>query len=239
MKHIPNLITLVNLLLGCAAILSVLQGHFYMAAYFVAGAALADFADGLAARALKVMSPIGKELDSLADMISFGLFPGAVLYTMLVLGQHPELTTAVDGQIHWWAFPAFVLSAASALRLALFNLDERQTEGFIGLSTPPSTILVVGLLLLFANDTMGLQLFLSQKEFIYPLVIILSVLLLSEIPMFSFKFKHLNWEGNALRFIFAAFAIILLVIWQEIALAPIVLVYIIINVIKHVNQRIR
>lgn len=239
MKHIPNLITLINLLFGCAAILSVLQGHFYMATYFIAGAALADFADGLVARALKVMSPIGKELDSLADMISFGLFPGAVLYTLLVLGQHPELTTAVNGEIHWWAFPAFVLSAASALRLAIFNLDERQTESFLGIATPPSTILVVGLMLLFANDTIGLKFILSQKEFIYPLIIVLSGLLLSEIPMFSFKFKHLHWEGNALRFIFAAFAITLLVIWQELALAPIMLVYIIINVIKYVNHRIR
>lgn len=234
MKHIPNLITLVNLLFGCAAILSVLQGHFYMATYFIAGSAIADFADGLVARALNVMSPVGKELDSLADMISFGLFPGAALYAVMVLGQHPTLSTAMDGQIHWWAFPAFALSAASALRLALFNLDERQTEGFLGLATPPATILVIGLMLLFANDTMGLKLFLSQKEFIYPLVIILSGLLLSEIPMFSFKFKHLHWEGNALRFIFAAFAIIILFLGQELALAPIVLLYIIVNVVKHI-----
>ena len=233
MKHIPNIITLINLLFGCAAILSVLQGHFYMATYFIAGAAIADFADGFVARMLNVMSPVGKELDSLADMISFGLFPSAILYTMLVLGQYPALDTAVDGQIHWWAFPAFVLSAASALRLALFNLDERQTEGFLGLATPAATILVVGLMLLFANDTMGLQSFLSQKIFIYPLIIILSALLLSEIPMFSFKFKHFHWEGNAQRFIFAALAITILTIWLELALAPIVLLYIIINVVKH------
>lgn len=220
-------------MLGCAAILSVLQGHYYTSAYFIAGAALADFADGLAARALNVMSPVGKELDSLADMISFGVFPATVLYTMLVLGQNPELNTVLDGQIHWYAFPAFVLAAASALRLAHFNLDERQTENFIGLSTPPSTIFVLGLMFLFANDYMGMRHFLSQEIVIYPIVIGLSVLLRSEISMFSFKFKHLNWEGNALRFIFVAFTIILFVLLQELALAPIVLLYIIINVFKH------
>lgn len=233
-KHIPNIVTLINLLFGCAAILSVLQGHFMMSAYFIAGSAIADFADGLLARALNVMSPVGKELDSLADMISFGLFPGAVLYTMMVLTEHTTLTSAMDGQIHWFAFPAFVLSAASALRLAHFNLDERQTEGFLGLATPAASILVVGLMLLFAQDTLGCKAWIAQKEVIYPLVLILSGLLLSEIPMFSFKFKHLHWEGNALRFIFAALSIILLVIGQELALAPIALLYIIINVVKYI-----
>jgi len=233
-KHIPNLITLLNLLLGCAAILSVLQGHFNMAAYFIAGAAAADFADGLLARALNVMSPVGKELDSLADMISFGLFPGAALYTIMVLTEDPTLMSAMDGQIHWWAFPAFILSAASALRLAHFNLDDRQADGFLGLATPACTILILGLMLLFARDTFSCQTWLAQKEVIYPLVIVLSSLLLSEIPMFSFKFKHLHWEGNALRFIFVALSIILLVIGQELALAPIALLYIITNVVKYI-----
>lgn len=237
MKQIPNLITLINLLCGCAALLSLFQGWYTATAWWLAGAALADFADGLAARALNVSSPVGKELDSLADLISFGLVPGAILYTLLVLGQFPQFFSPMEGGLHWFAFPGFVLTAFSALRLARFNLDERQTEGFIGLATPACTLLVLGLLMLYQQDSWGAQAWLGQKIVIYPLIGVLSYLLLAEIPMFSFKFKRLGWEGNTLRIIFAASSLILLVIWQEVALAPIVLIYILINIGQHLTAK--
>ncbi|MEL7222204.1 MAG: CDP-alcohol phosphatidyltransferase family protein [Bacteroidota bacterium] len=237
MKHIPNTITLINLLCGCAALLSLFQGWYTATAYWLAGAALADFADGLAARALSVSSPVGKELDSLADLISFGLVPGAILYTLLVVGQFPEYKDPMEGGLHWFAFPAFVLTAFSALRLARFNLDERQTEGFIGLATPACTLFVLGLLLLYQQDSWNAQAWLGQKVVLYPVIVVLSYLLLAEIPMFSFKFKRLSWEGNALRIIFAASSLVLLLIWQEVALAPIVSIYIFINIGKHLFNR--
>jgi CDP-diacylglycerol--serine O-phosphatidyltransferase len=233
MKQIPNLITLVNLLCGCAALLSLFQGWYFATAGWLAAAALADFADGLAARALNVSSPVGKELDSLADLISFGLVPGAILYTLLVLGAHPDFTNPMQGGIHWFAFPAFILTGASALRLARFNLDERQTEGFIGLATPACTIFILGLLMLYRADVPFFLAMIEQRFVIYALILALSWLLLAEIPMFSFKFKHLRWEGNALRIIFAAAALVFLLIWREVALAPIVLIYIIINIVRH------
>ena len=233
MKHIPNLITLVNLLCGCAALLSLFQGWYFATAGWLAAAALADFADGLAARALKVSSPEGKELDSLADLISFGLVPGAILYTLLILGAHPDFSNPMQGGIHWFAFPAFILTGASALRLARFNLDERQTEGFIGLNTPACTLFVLGLLMLYRAEIPFLLEMIEQRFVIYALILALSWLLLAEIPMFSFKFKHLRWEGNALRIIFAASALVFLLIWREVALAPIVLIYIIINIVRH------
>jgi len=233
MKQIPNLITLVNLLCGCAALLSLFQGWYFATAGWLAAAALADFADGLAARALKVSSPVGKELDSLADLISFGLVPGAILYTLLVLGAHPDFSNPMQDGIHWFAFPAFVLTGASALRLARFNLDERQTEGFIGLATPACTILVLGLLMLYCAEIPFFLEVIEQKFVMYALILALSWLLLAEIPMFSFKFKHLRWEGNALRIIFAAAALVFLLIWREVALAPIVLIYIITNIVRH------
>ena len=236
-RHIPNLITLINLLCGCAALLSLWQGFYTATALWLAGAALADFADGLAARALRVTSAEGKELDSLADLISFGLVPGAILYTLLVLSEFPEPAGVLSGGIHWFAFPAFILTAASALRLARFNLDERQTEGFIGLATPACTILVLGLLMIHARDFPPFAAFLDQKVVLYGLIALLSYLLLAEIPMFSFKFKHLRWEGNALRIIFAASALVLLLIWREVALAPIVLIYILINVVRHFTRK--
>ena len=233
MKHIPNLITLVNLLCGCAALLSLFQGWYFATAGWLAAAALADFADGLAARALKVSSPEGKELDSLADLISFGLVPGAILYTLLILGAHPDFSNPMQGGIHWFAFPAFILTGASALRLARFNLDERQTEGFIGLNTPACTLFVLGLLMLYRAEIPFLLEMIEQRFVIYALILALSWLLLAEIPMFSFKFKHLRWEGNALRIIFAASALVFLLIWRGVALAPIVLIYIIINIVRH------
>lgn len=202
-------------------------------AAWLAGAALADFGDGLAARALKVTSEEGKELDSLADLIAFGLVPGAILYTLLVLSENPDYTSPLMGGIHWAAFPAFILTGASALRLARFNLDERQTEGFIGLATPACTIFVLGLLMIHVRDFAPFSDWVTQKEVLYGLLLLLSYLLLAEIPMFSFKFKQLRWEGNALRIIFAALALILLLIWREVALAPIVLIYILINVVRH------
>lgn len=239
MKQIPNIITLINLLCGCAALLSLFQGWYMATAWWLGAAALADFADGFAARALKVSSPVGKELDSLADLISFGLVPGAILYTLLVVSQFPSLNSAIEGGLHWFAFPGFILTAFSALRLARFNLDERQTEGFIGLNTPACTLFVLGLLMLYQQDSWGAQAWLGQQIVIYPLIGLLSYLLLAEIPMFSFKFKHFGWEGNALRIIFAALSLVLLVIWQEVALAPIVLIYALINIGQHLTSKLQ
>ena len=236
-QQIPNLITLLNLLCGCAALICLWQGAYFATALFLAAAALADFADGLVARALKVTSDEGKELDSLADLISFGLVPGAILYTLLVLNENQFSTNVLEYGIVWSAFPAFLLTAASALRLARFNLDERQTEGFLGLATPASTIFVLGLLMIHANDFAPFADWVNQKMVLYGIILLLCYLLLAEIPMFSFKIKQLRWEGNALRIIFAALALILLVIWREVALAPIVLIYILINVFSHLSSK--
>ena len=236
-QQIPNLITLLNLLCGCAALLCLWQGAYFATALFLAAAALADFADGLVARALKVTSDEGKELDSLADLISFGLVPGAILYTLLVLSENQYSSYVLQDGIVWSAFPAFFLTAASALRLARFNLDERQTEGFLGLATPACTIFVLGLLMIYARDFAPFSDWVGQKAVLYGVILLLCYLLLAEIPMFSFKIKQLRWEGNALRIIFAALALILLVLWREVALAPIVLIYILINVVRHFSQK--
>lgn len=237
MRQIPNAITLLNLICGCAAILMVLQGQWYAAAAWLAGAALADFADGLVARALGVSSPEGKELDSLADVVSFGVAPGMVLYSMLVVGSGTVNSMPLENGIYWAGLPVFVLSAFSALRLARFNLDERQTEDFIGLATPACTLLVVGLMLLYAGGYWGAQSWLPRPMVIYPLVAVLSYLLVAEVPMFSFKFKHGGWQGNALRYIFAGAAVLLLLIWREAALAPIVLLYLALNMGRHLARK--
>jgi CDP-diacylglycerol--serine O-phosphatidyltransferase len=232
-RQLPNLITLLNLLCGAAALLSTLQGQYTLTAWFLLAGAVADFGDGLVARALGVSSPVGKQLDSLADLLSFGLVPGAILYVLLSIHAGADPAAPLQGQIVWSAFPAFVLTAASALRLARFNLDERQTEGFLGLATPACTLLVLGWLLAYQQDVLGMGAWLVKPVLLYPLIGVLSALLLSEIPMFSFKFKDLRWEGNAIRFIFAALSLVLVASLQELALAPIVLSYIVINLLRY------
>lgn len=237
-KHIPNSITLLNLLAGCAAIVFILDGQFEMAAWLLLIGGLADFADGFAARALHVSSALGKELDSLSDMVSFGVAPGAILYTMVVLGPAP-LTFEPGPGMYWPALPAFILTAFSALRLGKFNLDSRQSESFLGLPTPACTLLVAGLMLAYQSDFLGSRAWLGQAWVIYLLVALLSALLVSELPMFSLKFKSFKWEGNEIRFIFAAIAVILLLIWHQLALAPIIVVYILLNIAQVFIQKRR
>lgn len=232
--HIPNTITLLNLLCGCAALLSILHLEFYATAWWLVGAAFADFADGLAARALKVQSPVGKELDSLADAISFGLVPATILYVLLTLGPDPAANASLlDTGIHWPAFPAFLVAAFSVLRLGRFNLDTRQTDDFIGLPTPANTILILGILLLYVQNTFNCQAWLGHPVTLYGLIVILCWLLNAEIPMFSLKIKHFGWSGNELRYILAGAALPLLIWLRETALAPIMLLYILLNLGVH------
>lgn len=227
-KHIPNALTLANLLAGCIAVVCLLYQHYSAAIILLLAGGLADFADGFVARMLKVQSAIGRELDSLADMVSFGLAPGLMLYMMLQNGSGAEAT-----EVYLPGLPAFLLTGASALRLAKFNIDSRQTDQFLGLPTPAATMLVVGLLLWHQHDLWGSSVWLSQPASVYVLVAVLSWLLLSELPMFSFKFKKAGWQGNEIRIIFAAAALVSLLLAGVLALAPLVLGYIFLNMVRY------
>ncbi len=223
-RHIPNFITLINVFCGCCAIVSCLYGHFLYTFWFLFFGGLADYLDGMVARWLDVKSPLGKELDSLADMVSFGVVPGVILYMLLSKNIYPD---SIPLQITMAALPAFILSAASCFRLASFNIDERQTEDFIGLATPSSTMFVTGLMLIYHFDSFSLRDFVTNPYFLYIVIAILSYLLNAEIRMFSFKFKGFKWEGNEIRIIFAAVVLLLLVFFREAAFSLIVLTYVI------------
>jgi CDP-diacylglycerol---serine O-phosphatidyltransferase len=227
-KHIPNALTLANLLAGCVAVVCLLYQHYAAAVLLLLAGGVADFADGFVARMLKVQSAIGRELDSLADMVSFGLAPGVILYMMLQNGGEGEAT-----ELYLPGLPAFLLTGASALRLAKFNIDSRQTDQFLGLPTPAATMLVVGLLLWYQQDVWGCRVWLSQPVSLYGLVAVLSYLLLSELPMFSFKFKKGGWQGNEIRIIFAVVALVSLLLAGVLALAPLIFGYILLNVIRY------
>jgi CDP-diacylglycerol---serine O-phosphatidyltransferase len=232
LRHLPNAITLLNLFCGACASLCLLYGRLEWAIGLVALAALADLLDGLVARWLKVHSELGKQLDSLADMVSFGLVPGLILYVLIANALNGEWPHDLEIR----ALPAFLITLFSALRLGKFNLDERQTDGFLGLPTPGCTLFMIGLLGLHLSPEVFFN-FLLHPVALYAITILFSMLMVIEIPMFSFKFKSLQWTGNEIRIIFAAIAGLLLLLWQIKSLSAIVLLYILTSFFIYFSKR--
>ncbi|WP_375417884.1 CDP-alcohol phosphatidyltransferase family protein [uncultured Hymenobacter sp.] len=230
-KHLPNAITCLNLLCGCLALNCIFVGSaaeplrgLELGAYLVALAALADFADGLVARALRVSSAIGKDLDSLADMVSFGVVPGAILMQLL------RQATAGGAWSDWLPYAGFVVSIFSALRLAKFNNDTRQSDSFIGLPTPACTLVVASLPLILTHDRFELAPVLLNPWLLLGLTALLSGLLVAELPLFALKFKSLAWVGNQRRFLFLALTAGLLLLLQAAAVPLVVLLYVLLSV---------
>jgi len=220
-KHIPNTITCCNLISGCIATYFAFQGNFSLALLMIVIGAVFDFFDGMTARLLHVSSPIGKELDSLADDITFGFAPSAIIYQELTqLYQLPQ-------GYEWISFLAFIMAAFSALRLAKFNLDERQALGFIGLPTPANALfwaaLIVGLGERIATIPYAFWIILLGS-------FVSSYLLVSEIPMFALKFKQWGWKGNEIKYIFLLTCIPLLLLLGISGLAAIIAWYVILSV---------
>ncbi|MCB2409938.1 CDP-alcohol phosphatidyltransferase family protein [Hymenobacter lucidus] len=222
-NHLPNAVTCLNLFAGCLALCNIFAGHLETAAYLVGLAAAFDFADGLLARALHASSPIGKDLDSLADMVSFGVVPGAILFHLL--GR-------AAGLPEWLPYAGFIVTVFSALRLAKFNNDTRQTTSFIGLPTPACTLVVASLPLILAHDTFGLTGFILHPWVLLGLTVLLSGLLVAEIPLFALKFKNLTWQDNSLRFIFLLLALPLLIVLGATAIPLVVLLYVALSVVR-------
>ncbi len=224
-KHIPNALTCLNLLCGCVALTFIFAPsgpNLVVGAYFVGLAAVADFFDGLVARALRVSSPIGKDLDSLADMVSFGVVPGAMLYQLLstaLAGGAP-----LAGGLHYLPFAAFILTIFSALRLAKFNNDTRQTNSFIGLPTPAATLVVASLPLILAAHAGGATTatgLILNPWVLLGLTVLLSGLLVAELPLFALKFKSFGLVGNRQRYLFLLLAAAL-GLWLHAAAVPLV-----------------
>ena len=230
-KHIPNTITCCNLISGCIATYFAFQNEFQLALLFIVVGAVFDFFDGMVARLLHVSSPIGKELDSLADDITFGFAPSAMVFSYLCTFHEP----------HSLIFPflAFVMAAFSALRLAKFNLDERQSMGFIGLPTPANA-LFWGALIVGCGEWLSSQpaLLSILPYIILTLVFVFCYLLVSEIPMFALKFKHWGWKGNEIKYVFLLTSAVILVVFQIIGIAVVIAWYIVLSVITNIlNKR--
>lgn len=220
-KHIPNFITLINLFCGCSALICILNDQFILAFWFLLIGITADYLDGLVARLLNVKSILGKELDSLADMVSFGVVPGAIFYALLQKSL-PHIDPSV---FSIQAAAGFIVTLFACLRLAKFNIDDRQTDHFIGLPTPSTTSFTVGLMLIYHFDSFGLRAFILDPYFLIACILLLSYMMVSELELFSFKLNSLKWKGNEIKFIFAALSIILLITLREVALSLIILLY--------------
>lgn len=195
-RNFPNALTCCNLISGCIAVKFALEGNPRLAFLFIIIGAVFDFFDGFAARKLKVSSSIGKELDSLADVITFGLAPSAMVFDMLRISTVPE---SMFGAAEIYPYTAFVMAAFSALRLAKFNLDSRQTTSFIGLPTPANA-LFWGSAACSVNAAL-----LASPAAVYAIIFMVfatSALLVSEIPMFALKFKNFTFKDNKVRYVF-------------------------------------
>ena len=194
--------------------------------YAMVIAAAFDFFDGLAARALRAYSDIGKELDSLADMVSFGLLPSVILYQLFL--QAPQL----DNISTYLNFSAFFVAIGSALRLAKFNTDTRQTENFIGLPTPANSLLIGSLPIIIAGDNIFLSAYILNAYFLFIFSLGSVLLMLMEVPLISLKFRNLSISDNLYRYILLFFSLILILIFKFAAVPIIIFLYIVLSLIQ-------
>lgn len=215
-QHIPNTVTCCNLVSGCFSIVFTFSGMPVMASVMIFAAGLFDFFDGFTARLLDAHSPIGGDLDSLSDMVSFGVAPGLIMFQLM-------------GGL-WFGCFAFLLPVFAAIRLAKFNVDTRQTTSFIGLPTPPMAIFMASLPLAFW------QLDLLDQQVLNPylglgIVLLFSFMMVCNRPFFSFKMKQLSWKGNEVKWIFLIVAVVGFAIFRFVALPFILLFYILLSVL--------
>ena len=229
-KHIPNTITCLNLISGCIATYWAFNNLYMMALLFIVIGAVFDFFDGMSARLLHVSSPIGKELDSLADCITFGFAPSAIVFSKL----NELFALPYTFPNEWVPFLAFIMAAFSALRLAKFNLDERQALGFIGLPTPANA-------LFWGSLIVGLGDQIATLPYAFWLILlgtfISSYLLVSEIPMFALKFKTWGWKGNEIKYIFLVTCVPLLILLGISGLAVIIAWYVLLSIVNNMQKK--
>ncbi|MDD3004009.1 CDP-diacylglycerol--serine O-phosphatidyltransferase [Flavobacterium sp.] len=226
-KHIPNLITLLNLFSGCIALIYAVEHNFEMAFLFVSLGIFLDFFDGFFARLFNVSSPLGLQLDSLADMVTSGVVPGYVMFLLL--------TKNTD--VSFLPYIGFIITLGSCYRLANFNIDTRQTDSFIGLPTPANALFILSLpLVLQHTNSEVIYGFLNNQWMLLVISLFSAYILNAEIPLFSLKIKEFNFKKNKLQIIFLSLSVVLLIAFQFLALPLIIILYVLLSVVY--NQRI-
>lgn len=232
-SNIANFITLFNLLCGSIAIYFLFREEYMNSLYFILAAAFFDFSDGFIARALKIKSAMGKQLDSLADVVSFGLAPGIVLFQMMANSfNHNHLILP-----EYTSFLAFLIPVFSAWRLAKFNIDDKQSFQFRGLPTPACGLFIFSLLPTFSGNMLS-PLFpwhdeyykiITHPAFLLSATLLLSFLLVSNIPLMAFKFKSFSWEKNKIKYVFLIISVLLFILFYFVAVPFILILYIVIS----------
>jgi CDP-diacylglycerol--serine O-phosphatidyltransferase len=243
-KHIPNIITLLNLFCGSIAVLFAVEGNLFMAAVFVILGIIFDFFDGFAARILDVKSELGLQLDSLADMVTSGVVPGIVLFKLFEksLGDFPysydftskewndDITSIVP-------LVGLLVTLASCYRLANFNIDSRQTESFIGLPTPANTLFILSLpMILLTNDVAWVNDLILNPWFLIGLTLFSCYMLNAEIPLFSLKMKTYGFKENAVKYVFLIISVIMLILLQFMAIPLIIVLYVLISLFMNLKK---
>lgn len=237
-RHIPNLITLLNLLCGTIAVIFAVKGNMVLAAIFVAAGIFFDFFDGLAARSLNVKSEVGLQLDSLADVVTSGVVPGIVMFQLLNKALPAEMAMQPDWNSSLFSFSfkplaivGLFITLASAYRLAKFNVDDRQTDSFIGLPTPANAMLILSLPLILTYQPGGFLTSLILNEwFLIGLTLFSCYILNAELPLFALKFSSWGIKENALKYVFLILCVLLIIFFKYIAIPLIILLYILISV---------
>lgn len=228
-RHIPNVLTCLNLLCGCIGVTEAFHNNIVISCWLIGIALIFDFFDGFAARLLKVSSPIGRDLDSLADMVTFGLLPSIIIYQLL-MQSIPDLLGI------WKAYPAFLIAIFSAIRLAKFNNDPRQSDSFIGVPTPAAALLIASLPLIIFNDDSWKPLIVNTTNLLV-LTVVVCFLLVSEIKLLALKFRSFGWKGNEARYLLMILTVVLLLLFKILAVPVIFVVYLALSITANMVEK--
>lgn len=230
-KHIPNLLSLLNLASGFLSVIFIMNGEILVAVWILMAALLFDFLDGLAARILHSWSELGKQLDSLADVVSFGVAPGLLMYILIRDGSGMEYAS------RYLPYISLIIPVLSGLRLGIFNIDKEQTESFRGLPTPANAFFIFSLVLA-ANysDSKLIENFISSREILLFFTLCFSILMVTRIPMISLKVKHFRLKGNELRLLFLGSSILLFVLAGMPSLPLIIIIYIVVSAANAITR---
>lgn len=239
-KYIPNALTLLNLFSGLLALVSVFNGYFDHAFYFVCLGIFFDFWDGFAARKLNVSSELGLQLDSLADMVTSGVVPGLMIFKLFEYIQMNDADYMLTDETYYMGFVpylGFLITVASCYRLAKFNIDDRQTENFIGLPTPANTLFIMSIpMIQYADQYEWLTNLLYNPYVLLGITILSAYLLNAEIKLFSLKMKEINWAKSKVQLSFLVYSVVLLLFFGVLAIPLIIFSYILISIFLNFAQ---
>jgi CDP-diacylglycerol--serine O-phosphatidyltransferase len=229
-RNIPNAFTCANLLCGCIGVVEAFHNNLILSCILIGIALIFDFFDGFLARLLNVSSAIGKDLDSLADMVTFGVLPSIIVYQLL-MQSIPDLFGI------WKAYASLIIAIFSAIRLAKFNNDPRQSDSFIGVPTPANAMLIASLPLIVHTQGEFWKDIIINTNNLLILTVVMSYLLVMEMPLIALKFKNFGWKGNEARYILIVATVVLLVSLKILAVPGILILYILLSVAENIRKR--